>query len=246
MGATQSTLVLRATLIAALLAGLIMAGLHLVAGEPLVDRAIALETAARPAEDHGQEVFSRRTQKLGLVAGAVVYGLAMGLIFGGVYLAAGRRLPGGTPRRRALLLAGAALWTLYLAPFVKYPANPPGVGDPTTVYDRQTLYVLFAALAAGGLAVAALLARSLRAGGVGARAAVPAAGGVYALYIAGLWLVMPDNPDRGSVPASLLFQFRTVSLAGAVLFWAVFALIFAAVLERASRSSAGHSSRATC
>jgi predicted cobalt transporter CbtA len=228
--------VLHASLIAAVVAGLVMSALHLLAGEPLVDRAIALEAAARPAEDHGQELFSRHTQKVGLVAGGVVYGLAVGLIFGGVYLLAGRRLPGRTPRRRALVLAGTALWTLYLAPFLKYPANPPGVGEAATIYDRQTLYLLFTALAAGGLAVAALLARSLRAGGVGARAAVPTAVGVYALYVAGLWLAMPDNPDRGNVPTSLLLEFRTVSLAGAVLFWAVFALVFAAVLERAAPS----------
>lgn len=235
--AMRAAPVLRATLIAALLAGLAMAGLHLVAGEPLVDRAIAREQAARPAEDHGQEVFSRRTQKLGLVVGSVVYGLAVGLIFGGVYLAAGRHLPGRTPRRRALALAGAVLWTVYLAPFVKYPANPPGVGDAATIYDRQTLYLLFAALAAGGLVVAVLLARSLRASGMTARPAALAAAAVYALYVAGLWLVMPNNPDHAATPSSLLLEFRAVSLAGAVLFWAVFALVFTAALERASPSA---------
>ncbi len=228
--------VLRATLIAAVIAGLAMSALHLLAGEPLVDRAIALEQAARPGEDHGQEVFSRRTQKLGLVVGSLVYGLAVGLIFGGVYLAAGRWLPGRTPRRRALALAGAALWTLYLAPFIKYPANPPGVGEAATIYDRQTLYLLFVVLAAGGLAVAGLLARSLRAGGVAARPAALTAAAVYALYVAGLWLVMPDNPDQAAAPTSLLLEFRAVSLAGAVLFWAVFALVFAAALERAASS----------
>lgn len=233
----RPALVLHATLIAAVVAGLAMSGLHLLAGEPLVDRAIALETAARPEEDHGQEVFSRRTQKLGLAVGSVVYGLAVGLIFGGVYLIAGRRLPGRTPRRRALALAGAALWTLYLAPFLKYPANPPGVGEAATIYDRQALYLLFAALAAGGLAVAVLLARSLHSGGIGGRVAVAAAVAAYALYIAGLWLVMPDNPDRAGVPTSLLFEFRAVSLAGTVLFWTVFALVFATVLQRAARAS---------
>ncbi len=237
MSTMRPALVLHATLIAAVVAGSAMAGLHLVAGEPLVDRAIAMETAARPAEDHGQEVFSRRTQKVGLAVGSVVYGLAMGLIFGGVYLIAGRHLPGRTPRRRALALAGAALWTLYLAPFLKYPANPPGVGDPATIYDRQALYLLFAALAAGGLVVAVLLACSLRAGGMRARAAALAAAGVYALYIAGLWLVMPDNPDQAAAPTSLLLEFRAVSLAGAVLFWAVFALVFAAALERVAPSA---------
>lgn len=231
----RPALVLHATLIAAVVAGLAMSGLHLLAGEPLVDRAIALEAAAHPEEDHGQEVFSRRTQKVGLAVGSVVYGLAVGLIFGGVYLLAGRWLPGRTPRRRALALAGAALWTLYLAPFLKYPANPPGVGEAATIYDRQALYLLFGALAAGGLIVAGLLARSLRTGGLAERPALLTAGAAYALYVLALWLVAPDNPDRAAVPASLLLEFRAVSLAGAVLFWTVFALVFATVLERATR-----------
>ena len=36
-------------------------------------------------------------------------------------------------------------------PFLKYPANPPGVGEPESIGYRQTLYVGFIALAVLGL-----------------------------------------------------------------------------------------------
>jgi predicted cobalt transporter CbtA len=224
--------VLRAAVLAALVAGGVLGLFHLAVSEPVVDRAIAREAAMATGADHGQEVFSRRTQKAGLIAAALTYALALGLIFGGVYAAAGERLPGGRPRRRALLLAAAGLWVLYLAPFLKYPPNPPGVGDSDTVYERQALYMLLLLLSALGLIVAGLFGRSLRNGGMRPAVATVAALGAYAVYFAALWLVMPDNPDANEAPVRLLTEFRVASLAGMTLFWVVFGLTFAAVLER--------------
>ena len=50
----------------------------------------------------------------------------------------------------------AALVCIAVVPFFKYPANPPGVGDPDTVGRRTVLYLalIAVALAADGLAVA--------------------------------------------------------------------------------------------
>jgi hypothetical protein len=48
------------------------------------------------------------------------------------------------------------MWfVLFLVPALKYPANPPAVGDPETIYYRQTLYVIFIAISGfSALAVA--------------------------------------------------------------------------------------------
>lgn len=232
--------VLRAAVLAALVGGGALGVFHLIVGEPVVDRAIAGEEAREQAlninEDHGQEVFSRRTQKFGLIAASVTYALAIGLIFGGVYAAAGERLPGGSARRRALVLAAVAWWVIFLAPFLKYPGNPPGVGDPDTVYERQALYVLFLLLATLGLAVAGLWGRSLMRHGARTAMAVAAALGAYAVFFTALWLVMPANPDVNDAPISLLVQFRAASVAGAALFWLVFGLVFATVLHRTEQA----------
>lgn len=230
--------ILPAVLVAALVAGAMLAAFHLVVSEPIIDRAIAREEAAHQGEDHGQETFSRRTQKFGLVAGALTYALALGLVFGGVYALAGGWLPGATPRRRALLLAALGLWALYVAPFIKYPGNPPGVGDPDTVYERQALYIMFLLLTILGLAVAGLLGRSLWRGGARPARAAGAAAGVYMLYFLVLLVAMPGNPDQNDIPASLLWQSRVASLAGAALFWVAFGLLFAAMLGRYERSPA--------
>lgn len=224
--------VLRAVFVAAIVAGAALAAFQYVVGEPIVDRAIAREEANHQGKDHGQEVFSRGAQKLGLTPAALTYGLALGLVFGGVYALAGERLPGGGACRRALVLAVAGLWVLFVAPFIKYPGNPPGVGSPDTVYERQTLYVVFLTLSALGLIVAGLFGRSLHRGGAGPMRAVAAALGAYAAFFAALYLLMPDNPDPNDAPASLIWQFRAVSVAGSIVFWMMFGLLFGRLVDR--------------
>jgi hypothetical protein len=237
---TPITAIVRAVLIAALVAGGALGVFHLVVSEPVVDRAIAWEEARYTREDHGDEVFTRTQQKVGLIAGAVTYALALGLIFGGVYAAAADRLPGGSPRGKALVLSAAAWWVLFLAPFTKYPGNPPGVGDPDSVYERQALYVLLLLLATGGLLVAGLWGRSLLRHGARPVIAVTAALGAYVAFFLALWLVMPANPDPNEAPASIVWQFRATSVAGMALFWAVFGHVFAAGVARFATAAQGH------
>ena len=54
------------------------------------------------------------------------------------------------------LIAGAALLTVYIVPFLKYPANPPAVGNPDTIGERTALFFLMVALSVL-LAVAAVI-----------------------------------------------------------------------------------------
>ncbi|MFD0889965.1 CbtA family protein, partial [Streptosporangium algeriense] len=53
-------------------------------------------------------------------------------------------------------LAAAAFVAVVLIPFVKYPANPPAVGDPETINQRTVLYLV--AVAIGILSVGAAAA----------------------------------------------------------------------------------------
>lgn len=43
-------------------------------------------------------------------------------------------------------------FVLFLVPALKYPSNPPAVGDPETVYYRQSLYLAISGFGALGLA----------------------------------------------------------------------------------------------
>jgi hypothetical protein len=49
----------------------------------------------------------------------------------------------------------------------------------------------------------------------------------YAVWVLGLYTLMPENPDPVQISETILRPFRTLSLAGLVLFWTAFALVLA-------------------
>ena len=43
---------------------------------------------------------------------------------------------------------GIIWFVLFLVPALKYPANPPAVGDPQTIYYREFLYIAILSISA--------------------------------------------------------------------------------------------------
>ncbi|MFJ8934949.1 CbtA family protein [Streptomyces sp. NPDC102365] len=227
----------RNLLVRGMLAGLAAGVLALVVayflGEPNVDSAIGFEESHAAAHEHEAELVSRSLQSTaGLATGVLVYGVAFGGITALAYcFALGRVGPFGT-RATALLLSGAALVAVYVVPFLKYPANPPAVGDPDTIGKRTTLYVLMMVLGVL-LAVAAVI--------VGKRLA-PKLGTWYATVVAVLGFValiglayafLPTvNEVPRDFPAALLWRFRLSALALQITLWSAFGLVFGELAER--------------
>ena len=225
--------VLRSALLSAVTAGLIAgavtAAFHEVLTEPVIDRAIAAEearAAAQPGHTHEEPLVSRRGQKIGLVVGLLLYGAIWGMLVGlGVHLTRGWAPADWSLGRRGLVLAGLVGWSVALFPFLKYPANPPGVGEPETIGYRQTLYLGFIVLAVLGLGLALALGRA-RAASRGARAWIAPAV-FYAAWALGIYVLMPANPDPVEMSATILGPFRQRALTGLVIFWAALGLAFA-------------------
>ncbi len=211
---------IKAALLAGIVAGLLVATVQFVWTEPIVDRAISVEEQLHAADRHGiaepPPVVDRPTQKKGLFLGYAIYGIAWGLLFGSAYAIAQPHLPGSWGRlRRGLLLALAA---------------PPGVGDPDTIDFRQRLYL--AMLVGAILLVAAAYGAGRRAaprlGQLGASAltlGIVAAGSVV------LFFGLPNNPDAIRAPLPLVLDFRLHSLAGITLFWLLTGLGFGLALR---------------
>jgi len=217
----QTGSVLRTAVLAGLIAGAIASAFHLVLAEPVIERAIALDTLARAAHGGRAEtpVVSRPVQKTGLVVGLLVYGLVWGVLFAVVYLVLESRRGVWDSGTSGWLLALLLGWSVAWFPFLKYPANPPGVGEAATIGYRQLLYVGFIVLSAAGLAVAFVFhLRAPRPAGIGGRRRLSIIA-VYAIYAAVLYLAMPGNPDSVLMPMSLVWTFRAVSFAGLVVFW---------------------------
>lgn len=226
--------------VAGVVGGLLSAGVGFVLGEPSVERAIALEeTAAHAAEGgaHEQaEVFSRAAQQGGLVVTAVLAGLALGLIVGLVHALWHRVDPDADPWRRAIRLVLMGFVGVTLIPFLRYPANPPGVGDPGTVDARTTGYLLAILIGLASVTAAWQVFARLAERGAPESTGRLAATAVLVLGVAVTGLLPADsNPD--AVPAGLIWDFRVGALATLAALWLGLGAAFGVLGERAARTT---------
>ncbi|KGM30737.1 CbtA family protein [Inquilinus limosus] len=240
------SLLLRGMLVG-VLAGLLAFGFARIFGEPQVDRAIALEGALGHSHDHGghdhaaapaaepeePELVSRETQAgLGLLTGAVVYGAAVGGLFALVFAFAYGRVGRLDARATAALLALGAFIALVVVPDLKYPPNPPAVGNADTIGERTGLFFIMLAISVAVLVLAVNLARGL-ARRHGGWTAGMIAGAVYIAIIAIAQVALPAvNEVPEGFPADLLWQFRIASLGMHAVLWTTIGLAFGALAER--------------
>lgn len=207
-------------------AGLLTSLFHLLLTEPVLDRAIALEGA-------GDGPVSRETQKyLGGPAGQVLFGIAVGLLFALSY----RVLPStATAWRKAVGLALGSWLVVALIPQLRYPANPPGVGDPETITTRTSSYLLTYALGVvvvcGGYA--ALRALHRRGWSEPTRQALVVTVALVVVVVA--YAMLPDSGDAVDAPASIVWDFRIRTLGGLTLFFAALGAAFGGLTLRAER-----------
>ena len=232
----------RAIVVAGLLAGL-MAGLAagafgLAVGESRIDDAIAVESSLHdaPAADgnaavEDEPLVSRATQHFGLVAATTLFGVAVGGLLALAFALLRGRTAHRSDRRLALGLTAAVFVAAVAVPFLKYPANPPGVGSPETIGYRTELYLLLV----GGCLVALLAAWRVA-------LLVPvrhrwwrmlSGGATFVALVAILVLRLPEIAEvPAEFPDGLLSDFRLASIGLQLTLWGVLALSFAALVSR--------------
>src|SRR5215210_2158764 len=128
--------------------------------------------------------------------------------------------------RAALTLAAVGFATLILVPFLKYPPNPPGVGEPGSVGRRTALFLVMLAWSLLSTAAAWRAARVLGRRRVEEHVRVPLVALLYVGLVALGLAALPGSPDPVTVPATLVWRFRVASLAGTSAFWAVCGTVF--------------------
>jgi predicted cobalt transporter CbtA len=189
-------------------------------GQGPIGRAVALEGPG------GDEMFSRGTQQVGGMVAAVLYGAALGAVFTLAYALVRHRLRTPDDWRAAIAVAVTGFAGVFLLPFLKYPANPPAVGDPDTIGRRTALYLLAVAWSLVATWGGWRAWRAFVAKGMPVHKAVPATLATWvALATVGL-VVLPANTDAVEAPATLIWQFRLATVAGAAAFWSVLGLAF--------------------
>jgi len=165
----------------------------------------------------------------------MVYSVAFGGLFGLAFAFAYGRIPGAlTPQAVSVLLAATGFIAIYLVPNLKYPANPPSVGDPETIGIRTALYFVMIAISLAAMVGTATLKRSFvaRLGEWNANLAVAAC---YIVVVAIAALLLPavnEVPDE--FPAVVLWKFRIASLGAQFIMWATLGVLFGTLTQRAS------------
>lgn len=220
------------TLLSGAIAGTIFATINQGIVEPFIDRAIDIENqnAAAAGEMINPTEFNnyRIWQKAGEIAAGTILGLSIGALFGIVFAYSRSSIPASNNRKKALILAGIMWLVLFLVPALKYPANPPAVGDPETINYRQSLYIAYLTISGFSALGLAYVYRKL-----GERKAkklvIPA---IYAAIMMLAFVGMPPNPDQITAPMDLVTGFRLVSAFTMSLFWGIMAIALGAFWDK--------------
>jgi predicted cobalt transporter CbtA len=233
------TLLLRGML-AGFVAGLLVFAFARWIGEPQVERAIAFETSLDRARGEAPEpeMVSRKVQRsFGLLTGAAVYGAAVGGIFGLVFAFAYGRMGAVGPRALSALLAGMGFVAIVLVPNLKYPANPPAVGNPETIGVRTASFFLLIAFSIAAMVFAVQVGQRLRVRFGAWNGSLLAA----AIFVGIVGVVSHFFPEIDEVPAgfpvTLMWKFRVAALEIQAVMWATIGLLFGWLTERDTRRS---------
>jgi hypothetical protein len=239
------SLLLRGMLVG-IVAGVIAFGFAKIFGEPPIERAIAFEEQMYQSkgEPPEPEIISRGTQSgLGLITGVVVYSAAVGGLFALVFAFAHGRVGRLGARATAALLALAAFVSIVLVPALKYPPNPPSIGNADTIGSRTALFFTMIALSLAAMVIAVLLARSLMAR-LGTWNAALLGAAAYVLTAA---IAHHGLPEINEVPeqfsAVVLWHFRVASLGIHAVLWTTIGLLFGALTQRAFAQKSGRPAR---
>jgi predicted cobalt transporter CbtA len=219
-------------LISGAIAGTVFGLINLVLVEPYLDKAIGVEVqnSINAGEEVNLEehVSYRFWQKSGEVAAGTILGMTFGSLLGIVFVF-GKKIISGSNIKKALVLSGIIWLVIFIIPTIKYPASPPTVGDPDTIYYRQFLFIsliLISGFTALGVSIIYTKIKSK----VSIKFLMVSI--IYTIVMIGVFIVIPPNPDMITAPTDLINGFRIMSMLTMMIFWIILGLTFGLIWEK--------------
>ena len=213
------------SLLSGAIAGTLLGLVNQIIVEPFIDRAIGIETqkdmASGDTVDLNEQSHYRMWQKTGEIVAGTIFGASLGALVGIVFAYAKNRLPGSTNQKKAVILTGVMFFVLFLVPALKYPPNPPAVGNPSTIYHRELVYVALITL------VLAILYRKIN----GFRLKNIVIPLLYAIIVSATYVILPPNPDEITIPNDLIINFRVASVTTIAMFCVLLGVIFGSLYD---------------
>jgi predicted cobalt transporter CbtA len=229
------------TLLAGAIAGTILGILNQGIVEPYIEQAIALENEKAATAEEGEIInpieFNnyRLWQRGGEIAAGTILGTSTAALFGIVFAYSRKSIPGSNNKKKALILAGIMWFVIFLVPALKYPANPPAVGDPETIYYRQSLYLTYLAISgftALGVAFMYGKMKQVIKSHKDSRMLIELPVVIYAVIMITAYLALPPNPDAINAPMDLVTGFRIASGFTMSIFWGLLGIILGAFWDK--------------
>jgi hypothetical protein len=227
-------------MLAGIAAGLLTFGFAKFAGEPQVEQAISFEQKADKGKGEAPEpeLVSRHTQAgIGLLTGVLVYGAAIGGLFALSFSAMIGRVGKLGPKPLSALIALGGFVVLVVVPGIKYPANPPSIGEPETIGYRTGLYFLMIAVSLAAMVFSFSIRRAALSKFSTWNASI-IGGAIFVAIIAVVQIAMPAiNEVPSAFPAVLLWKFRLAALGMQLIMWTALGLLFGSLAERSLHDS---------
>jgi H+/gluconate symporter-like permease len=111
---------------------------------------------------------------------------------------------------------------------IKYPPNPPAVGDPETIYYRQGLFVAYLAISGFTALALAVLWNRVRES-KSKKIILPL---IYAGVMSAAYIGFPPNPDEISISMELIQTFRIWTAITIGMYWAILGILFGSLWDR--------------
>ncbi len=231
------TRILPTALVMGVIVGLFVAAYMNIFNVPVMEWAIALEGCdieragcaeqLVAAEDEEPLPLSFLTslggQRIGMTIGLAVVGILYAAIFTGLYHLMRHATPGWNPWAWAAVAGLLGFWGVSMYTQIKFPLNPPGIGDEGTLLARQGFQFLFIAVSAVSVCLVVygvgLINRSSAGSGRWLRyAGIGLAYAVVALLLA---FAIPSVRDAAPdwLPPELTIMFRTFTAGGHLILW---------------------------
>ena len=133
-----------------------------------------------------------------------------------------------------LAVVGAAWFSLYVMPTLKYPLVPDVLFDPVASSEYTVLFAGYSA--SSGLAA---LGTAIGFSRTGRKGWYFGAAGVYLAIVAGLYMAFPDYLEAEFYDRTVLEGWRSATAAGVTAFWFTLGILAGVLLERQEKKLAG-------
>ena len=228
--------VLPVSLVMGVVVGLLVGAFFNVFNVPVMEWAITLEEAAAAAEAPagGAEeeegiAISLGVQRVGMAAGLAVLGVLFAAVFTGLYHLVRLASPGWNMWAWSSIAGFLGFWAISLFGQLKYPLNPPGIGEGGSLLARQGFQFLFIAVSILAVVAVCFAVRKVvqsQPHGAGRWLGLGVTAVAYAAVAILAFTLIPGNPDPipEYVPEGLVIMFRSFTVIGHFLLWMGIAL----------------------